>query len=519
MTEPTTTALPRTRSGGILLHPTCLPGPFGIGDLGSAAFAWVEALAAARQTWWQVLPLGPTGFGDSPYQCFSAFAGNPYLVGPEPLVQDGLLEPSDLEGADFQAERVEFGRVIPYKLRLLDRAWQRFAAGRAPGLREEFEAFSAAHAGWLAEYTLFMALKEAHAGASWHDWDEPLILREATALAAARTRLRQACDRHGFWQFLFFRQWHALRAHAAAHGVRILGDVPIFVAPDSADVWSNPRYFQLDAWRRPLVVAGVPPDYFTETGQLWGNPLYDWDALQRDGFRWWVDQLRVTLDMVDVVRLDHFRGFQAHWEVPAGAPTAETGRWVPAPGEALFRALRAELGDLPIVAEDLGVITPEVHALRMRFGLPGMRVLQFACGSGPGDRFLPHHYDRNTIVYTGTHDNDTTRGWYATAPESERVFLRRYLGRQAADGDAGIVWDLIRLAWSSVADRAIVPLQDVLELGTEARLNLPGHPDGNWTWRCTEEQLASAPLARLGELTELFDRAPEEPPSPTSSPG
>jgi 4-alpha-glucanotransferase len=375
-----------------------------------------------------------------------------------------------------------------------------------PALRSEFDAFRAAHARWLDDYSLFRAIKDAHGGTSWLEWNEDLVRRDPASLQRARTRLADAIDAQRFHQFLFFRQWLELRQHARAKRIRIMGDAPIFVAVDSSDVWTAPQYFKLDAVRRPRVVAGVPPDYFSATGQLWGNPLYDWDAMARDRFVWWTDRLRAMLELVDLVRIDHFRGFVASWEVEAGMPTAEVGEWVPGPGAALFEALRSGLGSLPILVEDLGVITPEVHALRDRLGLPGIRVLQFAFGGDPDDRFLPHRYARNTVVYTGTHDNDTTRGWYVTLPERERAVLHRYLGRRNPD----IPWELVRLASSSVADTAIVPLQDVLELGSEARMNLPGSDTGNWTWRFTRDQIGERVVERLGELAETYGRAPRD---------
>ncbi len=514
----TTVSAPSNRSAGVLLHPTSLPGAYGIGDLGPAAYAWVDALKRAKQKWWQILPLGPTGYGDSPYQCFSAFAGNPYLVSPDRLMQDGLLKRSDLAGSSFPAERVDFGQVIQFKIKLLRRAWENFQAGSAPALRPDFDQFCPEQASWLDDFALFMALKDAHGGASWLDWEMELVLREPAALAKARDPLYAEIAEHKFRQFLFFRQWNALKAYAQAAGIRVIGDAPIFISSDSADAWAHPENFLLDERRRPTVVAGVPPDYFSKTGQLWGNPLYNWAALKQTGYRWWIERLRATLAQVDLVRIDHFRGFEANWEVPAGMPTAEKGRWVEGPGADLFEALRAAFGDpsaeftpseaegrrasLPIIAEDLGVITPEVDALRERFRLPGMRILQFAFGGATEDRFLPHHYERNTVVYTGTHDNDTTRGWYASTTEQERDFVRRYLGCDGHD----VVWDLIRLAWMSVADYAIAPLQDLLDLGAEARMNLPGRASGNWGWRFVEGQLTGAVLDRLGELTELYAR-------------
>uniref|UniRef100_A0A832I420 4-alpha-glucanotransferase n=1 Tax=Eiseniibacteriota bacterium TaxID=2212470 RepID=A0A832I420_UNCEI len=500
------------RRSGVLLHPTSLPGPYGIGDLGPAARRWLDWLASARQSLWQVLPLGPTGFGDSPYQSFCSFAGNPYLVSPEGLLEEGLLEPADLEATPrFPAARVDFGPVIAFKLRLLDRAFERFSGPAGDPLRAAHDDFARAHAHWLDDFALFMALKEAHGGRPWPEWDAALARREPAALAAARARLGREVAVQRFRQFAFFRQWSALRARARERGIDIVGDLPIFVAHDSSDVWAHPQLFHLDGTGRPTVVAGVPPDYFSATGQLWGNPLYRWEAHAAEGFAWWIARVRATLELVDVVRLDHFRGFEAYWEVPGDAPTAEHGRWVEGPGDALFDALREALGGLPLIAEDLGVVTPAMEALRDRHGLPGMRVIQFAFGS-PQDPFLPHHHVRNAVVYSGTHDNDTARGWYATAPEAERDLYRRYTGRDGSD----VAWDLIRLALSSVADTAVVPLQDVLDLGPEARMNLPGRPSGNWGWRFEDAQLTDAARARLADLTLVYDRAPDARPAPAA---
>jgi 4-alpha-glucanotransferase len=503
----TTAQAPQSkRTAGILLHPTSLPGPYGIGDLGPAAHAWVDALARAGQTWWQILPLGPTGYADSPYQCFSAFAGNPYLISPDLLIQEGLLHVDDLTGAQFPADRVDYGPVIEFKRRLLTRAWQNFQSGAAVGLRSPFEDFRARQPDWLDNFGLFMALKEAHGGVSWIEWPDEYIERRPKALARAKSELAGAIGRHQFGQFLFFRQWRELKAYANDRGLRLIGDIPIFVSGDSADVWSHPDLFFLDEHGQPTVVAGVPPDYFSDTGQLWGNPLYNWAELRKTNYTWWVARMRATLDQVDLIRLDHFRGFEAYWEIPAGMPTAQIGQWVPGPGIDLFQTLQRELGGLPLIAEDLGVITPEVEALREHLGLPGMRILQFAFGGAVENRFLPHNYEHNTVVYTGTHDNDTTRGWYATLTPGEGDFLRRYLARDAHD----ISWDLIRLAWASVANCAVAPLQDILNLGTEARMNLPGRPAGNWGWRFTGDMLSGASLDRLRALTELYGRATTE---------
>jgi 4-alpha-glucanotransferase len=490
------------RASGLLLHPTSLPGPYGIGDLGPAAYAWVDTLVRAGQKWWQVLPLGPTGYGDSPYQCFSAFAGNPYLVSPESLVQDGLIAASDLANLHFPEDRVDFGPVIQFKVALLGRAWERFKAGAATALKPELEDFCDEAGEWLDDFALFMALKDAHGGASWLSWELPLVRRDPQALDEARARLSDGIRQHQFRQFLFFKAWRALKAHANTQGVRLIGDIPIFVAIDSADVWAHPQIFQLDEKRQPAAVAGVPPDYFSKTGQLWGNPLYDWEALKATGYDWWVERFRAALGQVDLVRLDHFRGFEAYWRIPAGMPTAEVGEWTPGPGAELLVNLRDALGGLPLIAEDLGVITPAVEALRDDFHLPGMKILQFAFGGATEDRFLPHTYEHNCVVYTGTHDNDTTRGWYEAAAEAERDLFRRYAARDGID----VAWDFIRLAWSSVADLAMAPLQDVLSLGTQARMNLPGRPSGNWSWRFRAGALTPPMIARLAELTELYAR-------------
>jgi 4-alpha-glucanotransferase len=486
-----------------------LPGPYGIGDLGKSAYAWVDALVRAKQTWWQILPLGPTGYGDSPYQCFSAFAGNPYLVSPDLLVQDGLLDPDDLAGVHFPAGHVDFGRVIDFKARMLDKAWENFKAGRAYQLKGLFEGFAEQEAGWLEDFAFFMASKDAHGGKSWLEWPLGFMQRRPAVLEPALRELADRIGLHKFRQFLFFRQWRDVKAYANERNVRLIGDVPIFVSSDSADVWSNPELFWLDEHCRPTVVAGVPPDYFNpEGGQLWGNPLYNWQRLKETGYEWWVARLRAALDQVDLIRLDHFRGFEAYWEIPAGMTSAKNGKWVKGPGLDLIETLRGRLGGLPLIAEDLGLITPEVEALRDKSQLPGMRVLQFAFGGAVENRFLPHHYERNTVVYTGTHDNDTTRGWYATISENEKRLLHRYLGHEAKD----VAWDLIRLAWASVADYAVAPLQDVLDLGTEARMNFPGRPAGNWGWRFTQDQLTERTLERLADLTEVYSRwVPEKP--------
>jgi 4-alpha-glucanotransferase len=512
--------MPFKRASGLLLHPTSLPGRYGIGDLGPEALRWVEFLAGAGQKLWQILPLGPTSYGDSPYQCFSAFAGNPYLISPELLVEDGLLTKDDLTPIpDFPPHFVDYGPVIEYKVALLNKAFKNFKAGAGGALRNDFESFKKSQASWLDDFALFMALKDSHGGTVWSTWEPEVVSRQAAALALARKQLAEAIEAQRLRQFLFFRQWLALKARANEAGIKIIGDIPIFVAYDSADVWAHPELFYLDDQGQSTVVAGVPPDYFSVTGQLWGNPLYRWNVLRESGYAWWIERFRATLTVVDIVRLDHFRGFEAYWEIPAGMPTAEVGRWVKGPGADFFDTLKKALGNastslstgasaasntgLPIIAEDLGVVTPEMEALRDRFDLPGMKVLQFAFSSDADDPFLPHNFRRNCVVYTGTHDNDTTLGWYQnSSTEGERHFARRYLGHDGSD----ISWALIRLAFASVADMAVVPVQDVLKLGAEARMNLPGRPSGNWGWRLLPGQLTEQIRNRLEELTLLYSR-------------
>ncbi len=497
-----------TRSGGILLHPTSLPGRFGIGDIGPPALHWVDFMAEAGCGLWQMLPLGPTGFGDSPYQCFSAFAGNPYLISPEGLLEDGLLVNGDLDQIpDFSAQRVDFGIMIPWKIELLGRAFEHFKSSRPKKLQAEFERFREMERKWLDDYSLFMALKEVHSGAAWNRWETSLRERKPEIIDKACKELRDVIERHEFWQFIFHRQWEALHEHAHAKGITLIGDAPIFVAHDSSDVWAHQELFYLDDRGRPKVQAGVPPDYFSPTGQLWGNPLYRWRAHKADGYRWWIERLRTMLKLVDLIRLDHFRGFVGYWEVRGSAKTAEKGRWARGPGKDFLRAMRADLGELPLIAEDLGVITPEVVDLRDSFGLPGMKIMQFAFGGNPKDAFLPHHYSRHCVVYTGTHDNDTSAGWYGRVSESERSFYRRYLDRDGSSPS----WDLIRACWASVADFSLAPMQDFLEIGNEARMNYPGKPDGNWAWRMQDSDLSPQLGERIRDLNYLYDRLNPKP--------
>jgi len=496
------------RASGIILHPTSFTGSFGIGDIGPEAYRWVDFLKQAGCSLWQILPLGPTGYGDSPYQCFSAFAGNPYLISPTVLLDEDLLHTDDLvDRPKFAENQVDFGAVIPWKLGVLDRAFNRFNNSGSQALKAELEKFKQEQAHWLDDFALFMALKESHGGAPWPTWEPPLRKRDPQALEEVRNNYQVAIQRQIFRQFLFFRQWGALKAYANQHGIKIIGDVPIFVAHDSADVWANSEHFYLDEGGNPKVVAGVPPDYFSPTGQLWGNPLYQWKIHAARGYEWWQQRLSAVLQLVDIIRLDHFRGFSAYWEVPGGEKTAEKGRWVKGPGEDFFREIEKALGDLPLIAEDLGEITPDVIELREQFHLPGMKILQFAFGGDQDDDFLPHNYPHNCVTYTGTHDNDTSWGWYRSAPETERDFCRRYLARNGSD----IVWDMIRSIWGSVAMFAITPMQDLLNLETEARMNFPGRPSGNWTWRMPAGALNETLIDRLKEFNNLFGRSqPDE---------
>jgi 4-alpha-glucanotransferase len=493
-----------SRSTGILFHPTSLPGSYGIGDFGDEARALIDFLATGGQRRWQVLPLGPTGYGNSPYQALSAFAGNTLLIDPRQLIVEGLLATQDVIHPEFPADQVKFETVRNFKDELLGKACENFKRGSSSSIRGEFERFCAASAWWLDDYALFHALKNENGGSEWTVWDRDVSERRPAALESARVELGEQITAQRFFQFLFFRQWKALHDYCHTRDVKVIGDLPIFVAHDSADVWAHREYFKLDDSGKAILVAGVPPDYFSETGQLWGNPVYDWERLRANGFKWWIDRVRFGLAQFDFLRIDHFRGFAACWEIPADETTAQNGKWMPAPGREIFAALTKALGDLPIIAENLGVITPDVEELREEFSFPGMRVLQFAFGSDAANVHLPHNYTRDLVVYTGTHDNNTTAGWFADISRSdpdqtERDFCLEYLGSDGRD----IHWDLIRAALSSVADTAIIPLQDVLGLGGEARMNLPASQSGNWSWRLQPALLVSG---RWRRLTDELDR-------------
>jgi len=493
------------RASGLLLHVTSLPSPYGIGDLGPSAFSWVDRLHAAGQRWWQSLPLGPTGYGDSPYQPMSSFAGNTMLISPESLIADGLLSEKDCE-SHFPADAVDYDAVIPFKTRLLQTAWKNFKAGKRDDLTDKYAEFRAQHEHWLEDYTLFRALKDKYNGAYYLDWPQDLVQRRPEALAAARRDLANEVDQVRFAQFLLFCQGDRLKVYAHSKGIGLIGDLPFFVSPDSSDVWANPELFLLDEHRRPRFVAGVPPDYFSAQGQLWGNPVYNWEAIRTTGYRWAIDRIRALLAHVDAIRLDHFRGFAAAWHIPAGAPTAQSGQWVQGPAAGFFNAVSKELGRLPFIVEDLGIITPDVQSLRDQFQLPGTRVLQFAFDGHSDNPYLPHNFVTNTVVYTGTHDNAPTREWYDELPDYQRQNFRNYLNRPLS-GSADAAPALMGLAWSSKAALAIAPLQDVLNLGVESRMNVPGRTSGNWRWRARKEMLSDSVFEWLRELTDTSKRS------------
>ncbi len=499
------------RRSGIILHPTSLPGTFGVGDLGDQAYQFVDFLKSAGQTYWQVLPLSPTGYGDSPYQGLSAFAGNPMLISPEKLVEAGHLAPSDLDPRtipSFPQDHVDFGPVIRHKSDLINRAFANFRVRVPSDQRKAFARFREEQAFWLDDFALYMALKVTHFLRPWNEWEPDLVARRPEALERARAALGDEIENQQYRQWQFFEQWLALKKYANERGILVIGDIPIFVSMDSADVWANTRLFQFSADLKPTGVSGVPPDYFSETGQLWGHPLYRWDVMAENGYAWWIQRFRMAFTQADIVRVDHFRGFYNYWEVPAGEKTAVKGRWLTGPGSNLFRAVTLALGDVQVIAEDLGDMDAEsragVSALQAEFGFPGMRVLQFAFSQGPQDPFLPHNYDRDCVVYTGTHDNDTIVGWFQeTSTEAERRFCLRYLGRDGSD----IAWDLIRLAWASIGQTAITTAQDLLSLGHATRLNTPstlGPP--NWAWRLTPGALSEEIAGRLKDLTQVYGR-------------
>jgi len=496
---------PEYRSCGVLLHVTSLPSPYGIGDLGPSAFSWVDRLHDSGQGWWQALPLGPTGYGNSPYQSVSSFAGNALLISPERLVADGLVNASD-RASHFPSDMVDYDSVIPFKAALLAKAWREFDAGERKDLRPAYQEFCATQETWLEDYALFCALKNKFGGAYYLEWPEDLVQRKPVALEKARRELANEIDQIRLEQFLLLRQADQLKEYAHAKGVTLIGDLPFFVSPDSSDVWANPEFFLLDEQRRPRFVAGVPPDYFSVEGQLWGNPVYNWDALRSTGYRWCLDRIRTLLGHVDVIRLDHFRGFSAAWHVPTVARTAQSGQWVQGPGASFFEVVRRELGRLPFIAEDLGTITPDVAMLRDQFQLPGTRVLQFAFDGHTDNPYLPHNFVSNTVAYTGTHDNPPTREWYGQLPDYQKHTLWTCINARLANSEEAAP-ALIELAWSSVAALTVAPLQDVLNLGVGTRMNVPGQPGGNWRWRITEQMYSTTAFQWLQEVTARWKRS------------
>lgn len=492
------------RASGILLHPTSLPGKYGIGTLGAEARKFIDFLVSAKQRYWQILPLGPTGYGDSPYQCFSSKAGNPLLIDLEHLVELGLLHADDLPvSGSLGTGRIDYGRVIDAKYPLLKKAEQNFRKFSDHPLKEEFTHFIHLNAAWLDDYALFMALKDKFEKRPWGEWPQEYKMRYPDALEKAKSELADTIAFHKFLQCMFFNEWMAIKKYANDGGVQIIGDIPIYVAMDSSDAWTNTHLFQFDSNKNPIAVGGVPPDYFSTTGQLWGNPLFNWEAMANDGFAWWVDRIRTSFVIFDKVRIDHFRGFAGYWSVPFGETTAINGQWINAPGQHLFETIRYHLGSVPIIAEDLGVITPDVEALRDGFNLPGMKILQFAFDSKEENDFLPHNYTHNCVVYTGTHDNETVKGWFGNASEADKKYALGYMHGTVKT----MHWDMIRAAWSSVANTAIAPMQDFLGAGETGRMNLPGTTANNWQWRMKSGDLKAALARKIAGITTLYARA------------
>lgn len=493
------------RSSGILFHPTSLPGKYGIGTLGKEAYAFIDFLKKSRQKLWQIFPLGPTGYGDSPYQSFSSFAGNPYLIDFDLLIEAHLLSEEDLRDVFFgdNEEYIDYGAVYNQKYPLLRKAYENFKSFDNHEMKENLEHFKRENASWLNDYSLYISLKNHFNGLPWNEWAHDIKNREHGAMEHYRNELADDIEYHNFIQFLFFKQWGDVKRYANENGIKIIGDIPIFVAADSSDAWANPEIFLFDEERKPVKVAGVPPDYFSATGQLWGNPLYNWQKLKETNYSWWVERVRANLSTCDIIRIDHFRGFEAYWAVPYGDDTAINGQWEPGPGIDLFNAIKSQLGELPIIAEDLGLMTQGVIDLREATGFPGMKILGFAFDSGEENDYLPHTYTKNCVVYTGTHDNDTLIGWFQKAKEEDRQFARDYLNSRSDDE---IHWDAIRGAWSSVASMAISPVQDFLGLGSEARINTPGVAAGNWQWRLKHGVLTDELAERIAKLTRVYSR-------------
>ena len=493
----------QNRSSGILLHVSSLPGKFGIGDLGKNAYAWVDFLDQTGTQYWQILPLNPTGYGNSPYQGLSAFAGNPLFIDPLGLVQSGLLPKADLSNTlDFPTHKVDFGRVNKWKQNIFKKAYTTFNNKKPDAFTKKYDAFLKQNSNWLDDFALFMALRENNRSICWSDWPKPYRLRDTQAIQDFAQKNANAIGYHKFLQFIFSQQWTALKAYANNKGIKIIGDIPIFIGFNSADVWSRPELFELNEDREPSAVAGVPPDFFSKTGQLWGNPLYDWQVHKKTNYAWWIDRIKETLKTVDVIRIDHFRGFAGFYRIPAGSKTAENGKWVDGPGAHFFETVRSDIGDLPFIAEDLGVITPDVIALREQFGLPGMRILQFAFSGNADNIYLPHTYPGNCVAYTGTHDSDTAKSWYAHAPKNEKQFCASYLGGHTKN----IAREMIRAIWCSNANTAIAPMQDFLQLGSRARMNIPATTERNWEWRMGPDSLTQALASWIKEINITYNR-------------
>ncbi len=495
-----------TRKSGILLHPTSLPGKYGIGTLGKEAFSFIDFLIKSGQRIWQTCPLGPTGYGDSPYQCFSAFAGNPLLIDLELLVKERLLTTKDITpDKPFPEDHVDYGRLFQWKYPILKKAYVNFIKKNDPVEIKKFERFTETNKSWLEDYSLFMSIKDSFNGKPWSEWPSKLKTREPHALSEHRVKLAKDVEYYDFMQYIFFKQWKALKAYANTNYITVIGDIPLYVAYDSADAWANPEMFLFDKDSNPTCVAGVPPDYFSATGQMWGNPIYDWERMKKDGFKWWIARLRGNLELSDIIRFDHFRGLLAYWSIPYGDKTAENGKWERGCGEELFAIIHQELGEIPMIAEDLGIITDDVVALRERYSLPSMKILQFAFDSleASSKTFIPHVYNQRCVVYTGTHDNDTAQGWFNAAKKIDKDYVRKYLN---ITGNK-VSFSFIRSAWSSTAMLAIAPMQDVLSLDSSSRMNTPGTPSGNWMWRYKANKITPKIISDLAEITKLYGRS------------
>lgn len=491
------------RSSGILLHPTSLPSPYGIGTLGKEAYAFIDFLKDSSQKLWQTFPLGPTGYGDSPYQCFSAFAGNPLLIDLDILIEEGLLEKSEIFPPNFQNNSIDYGALINFKLPLLKKSYNKFCNQHIHSKENEFKIFNNKNHFWLHDYALYRAIKDYLGGDSWLKWENNIKFREPETLRKFEILLESEINFHKYMQFQFFKQWYSLKNYANKNNIKIIGDIPIFVSLDSSDAWANPEMFLFDEERNPVKVAGVPPDYFSATGQLWGNPLYNWDYLEKTNFHWWIKRIEMNFEISDIVRIDHFRGFESYWAVPSHEKTAINGEWIKCPGKKMFEEIEKKLGKKAVIAEDLGIITPEVEDLRDNFNFPGMKILQFAFNPNEDNPYLPHNHIKNCVIYTGTHDNDTTLGWYNNLKIEEKDFIKKYL---KLDSDNNISWDLIQSAWSSVANLAICPLQDLLSLDSSGRMNTPGVASNNWLWRFQKDELTPELSERLSNLTKLYFR-------------